>query len=584
MKKSLKKKIKQCLAISMAFSMVFSSNAFATPIDLVDSTESVATDTLTKTEGTDHFADEDTNVWNNGEIIEEVRVSVQRGSEFIVTIPKDIVLDGETGKADYVVNAKGDIAGNQVLKVVPDAEFELAEAGGKDSVTATVIQNDTDYTYVEMQGDGTDYPGNVEATLTAGEWAGKFAFNITFNDDKVNNNENNDSQNENLFTLSYITLQGSNTKNFNSVSELKEVSTNNPELEKAVLVLNNNETTPKQDLSSTFINNENLTEVDLTNIDKDYISSIDNMFEGSPNLEKVYITQALDDSFDNIEETMKVGDNIIEIVDKKDTSIKETLNDYTWTEIAEISKAREAENYFNLGDEKQITIGDEVYTAVIYGFNDDELADGTGTAGITFGFKEVLTNPIQMYETEDDYIITGVNNNGYTYISEKFYWENTKVREYLNNEFILTLPEDLQKALKERKTNQVMVSSNSYTHITGTDKIFIPGIYNVSNFGGLNTYYEEEISYNMYDLVLEKATNSFIDINNLMCKKDLTGNYRPYWTISPSRERTFTFYYIYSRFNPSYDEEGNEIENYDASYYQTDGNANDIYVAPFFCI
>ena len=105
-----KKKINQCLTISMAFSMVFSSNAFATPIDLVNSTESVATDTLNKTEGTDHFADEDTNVWNNGEIVEEVRVSVQRESEFIVTIPKDIVLDGETGKADYVVNAKGDMS------------------------------------------------------------------------------------------------------------------------------------------------------------------------------------------------------------------------------------------------------------------------------------------------------------------------------------------------------------------------------------------------------------------------------------------------------------------------------------------
>ena len=182
----LKKKLTKVLAISMAFSMIFSSNAFATPIDLVNSTESVATDTLTKTEGTDYFVDEDTNVWNNGEIVEEVRVSVQRGSEFIITIPKDIVLDGETGKADYVVNAKGDIAGNQVLSVVPDAEFELAEAGGKDSVTATVTQNDTDYTYVEMQGDGANYPGSVEATLTAGEWAGKFVFNITFNGGKTN--------------------------------------------------------------------------------------------------------------------------------------------------------------------------------------------------------------------------------------------------------------------------------------------------------------------------------------------------------------------------------------------------------------
>ena len=50
------------IAMSMAFVMLFTTNTFATPIDLVNSTESVATDTLTKTEGTDHFTDEDTNV------------------------------------------------------------------------------------------------------------------------------------------------------------------------------------------------------------------------------------------------------------------------------------------------------------------------------------------------------------------------------------------------------------------------------------------------------------------------------------------------------------------------------------------
>ena len=189
MKKSFTKKIKRVLAISMALSMVLCTNAFATPIDLANSTESVATDTLTKTEGTDYFADEDTNVWTEGEIVEETRVTVQRGSEFTVTIPKDIVLDGETGTADYIVNAKGDIAGDQVLKVVPDAEFEMTEAGGKDSVIATVTQNDTEYTYDLMTDDGTDYPGSVAAILTAGEWAGKFVFNISFDGGEQSSSE-----------------------------------------------------------------------------------------------------------------------------------------------------------------------------------------------------------------------------------------------------------------------------------------------------------------------------------------------------------------------------------------------------------
>ena len=78
------KKFKRFLTITMAFSMVLSTNAFATPINLRNSTESVATDTLDKANGTDYFADEDTNVWQDGSITEETRVTVQRTSNFEV--------------------------------------------------------------------------------------------------------------------------------------------------------------------------------------------------------------------------------------------------------------------------------------------------------------------------------------------------------------------------------------------------------------------------------------------------------------------------------------------------------------------
>ena len=127
----------------MAFSMVFCTNAFATPIDLSNSTESVTTDTLDKASGTDYFDDEDTNVWQDGSITEEARVTVSRTSQFEVTIPKEVVLDGSTGTAAYKVKAKGDIAGDQTIIVEPDANFELSEAGGKTNVTATVTQPNT---------------------------------------------------------------------------------------------------------------------------------------------------------------------------------------------------------------------------------------------------------------------------------------------------------------------------------------------------------------------------------------------------------------------------------------------------------
>lgn len=174
-----KHKIKRFIAMTMAAMMTLSSNAFATEINLENSSANVSKHgTVTKDSGSDTFNDETTNVWQDGTITEEVRVNVDVASSFTITIPKEIVLDGNTGKANYVVNAKGDIAGDQKITVTPDASFTLSETGGKANVTATVTQANTEYDYTKLQGDGTEYDGNISATLTAGEWSGKFNFNI----------------------------------------------------------------------------------------------------------------------------------------------------------------------------------------------------------------------------------------------------------------------------------------------------------------------------------------------------------------------------------------------------------------------
>ena len=420
MKKNLKKKITKVLAISMAFSMIFSSNAFATPIDLVNSTESVVTDTLTKTEGTDHFTDEDTNVWNNGEIVEEVRVSVQRESEFIVTIPKDIVLDGETGKADYVVNAKGDISGEQVLKIVPNAEFELAEAGGKDSVTATVTQDDTDYTYVEMQGDGTNYPGNIKATLTAGEWTGKFVFNISFNGGKAD--------------------EGGS-------SELPEV--------------------------------------------------------------------------------------------------KATLNDYTWEEIDAISKSGEAQSAYGLkvGDIKEITLSNgETYNVEIIGFNHDNLADRSGTAGITFQFKELM-NTAHVMNTAN------TNVGG---------WEASEMRTYVNEDVYALLPSELQAEIKEVTKISDVGNKNTTDKVETTDKLFLLSFEEVG-FTSNNTSYfvaGQGTKYKIYN------------DNESRIKKNLSDSAIITWWLRSARTNNANYF-------------SDVISSGDSSYSNADITRG---VAPAFCI
>ena len=131
------------------------------------------------------------------------------GSSFKVTIPKVIVLKGVRGAAStatYKVDVDGDIAGNEYVKVQPDATFAMKQAG-KAVVDATVAQELVKYRAynytktpaagevkiaenqadVIADGEGT---GTVSATLTAGKWQGTFNFDIQLMDDDGNVSEN----------------------------------------------------------------------------------------------------------------------------------------------------------------------------------------------------------------------------------------------------------------------------------------------------------------------------------------------------------------------------------------------------------
>lgn len=55
----------------------------------------------------------------------------------------------------------------------------------------------------------------------------------------------------------------------------------------------------------------------------------------------------------------------------------------SWADIARISEAGEAASTFKVGDTRSEIIGDKTVTLEIIGFNHDDLADGTGKAGIT---------------------------------------------------------------------------------------------------------------------------------------------------------------------------------------------------------
>lgn len=86
--------------------------------------------------------------------------------------------------------------------------------------------------------------------------------------------------------------------------------------------------------------------------------------------------------------------------------IGQTLESYSWAEIDAISKAGKASEYFQLGDTKTFTHNGTTYSVEIEDFNHDDLADGSGKAGISFGMVNCLNTS---YGMED----TNTNSNGY---------------------------------------------------------------------------------------------------------------------------------------------------------------------------
>lgn len=77
------------------------------------------------------------------------------------------------------------------------------------------------------------------------------------------------------------------------------------------------------------------------------------------------------------------------------------LSDYSWSEISAISKAGNAASTFALGDTKDITLTTgEVITMQIIGFEHDDLADGSGKAGITLGMKHSMAERMDMHSED----------------------------------------------------------------------------------------------------------------------------------------------------------------------------------------
>ncbi len=121
-------------------------------------------------------------------------VYAELGSEFKVTIPKKVTLDGSTKSGTYQVLVEGDIAGKETIKVIPDEAVTLSSKDKAD-VIGTIAQDKTKWTYNEILSDNKVLGnGEIDANgITAGAWNGTFNFNINLTENFINVTAKNES-------------------------------------------------------------------------------------------------------------------------------------------------------------------------------------------------------------------------------------------------------------------------------------------------------------------------------------------------------------------------------------------------------
>ena len=125
-----------------------------------------------------------------------------------------------------------------------------------------------------------------------------------------------------------------------------------------------------------------------------------------------------------------------------------TFANNTWAQVAKATAAGKAKTLWSVGDTKDITLSTgEVLTVEILDFDHDDLADGSGKAGITFGLKNLMAQTRRMNASD-------TNVGGYTG-SEKYNW--------LTNTLFGQLPADLQPHIKS--VNKKTSAGNKSTTI-----------------------------------------------------------------------------------------------------------------------
>lgn len=168
---------------------------------------------------------------------------------------------------------------------------------------------------------------------------------------------------------------------------------------------------------------------------------------------------------------------------------KHILANDSWATISQIAKGGNAESYYALGDEKEITLTTgETLTLRIIGFNHDVLSDGAGFSGITFETKHLMAEKMNMNPEK-------TNENG---------WRGSDMRKRLQpgGSIYDVLPKEVRDVI--RPVNKVtsvnyiektLGTTIDYAFLLSEVEVFGKNPYSVAGEGKRYGYYGEYANY-----------------------------------------------------------------------------------------
>lgn len=262
--------------------------------------------------------------------------------------------------------------------------------------------------------------------------------------------------------------------------------------------------------------------------------------------------------YDTTNKITKIGDGVTAwndlpyFVTKQSLKIS-TFADTDWETIAQVAEEGTASEYFNVGDEKTITLstGEQV-TLVILGFNHDDLTSG-GKAGMSIGMKNSLATTYPMNASN-------TNTGG---------WNDSVMRTDTMITLLSQLPADLQaviKSVNKKSTNGGGSSSAPVTATTtSSDKLWLLAfaeIFSKTSIEGSSTSsiknnaagYEAEGEQYDYYKTLIGDNNGGTSTNAALIKYLSNGDGSAYfwWLRSPYVTYAAFFWYINGSGDASY--------------------------------